>query len=218
MVTGDRGRLGIIKRSKEVSTAVVIRYADVRNSIKASLCDPVNEKRLLAAARDMFEQKSEDIALSDFVRDDSLKSIDVIDAFSGMRQQIAGYDFVQAPASQPFLKISGVDIAVNCDILIHRTQKEIEQIGATLFRLTKPDDEESEKAAAKRKDMGLYAATLVYMQIAQNLKGNRTPFPALCMSLDIQNKEVFEAPSRISVRVQNIESACLFIKSMWDSV
>lgn len=218
MLAGDVGRKGIIKRAREVSTSVVVRYSDARNTLKAAICDPVNKKKIVFAARDAFEQKSEDTSQSSWTREDSAKSIDVMDAFIGMENQLAGFDFVPAPTSQDYLILGGVSVSVTCDFLTHRKIKGVDCIGGGLFRLTKPEEDESAAAKTKREDMGAYAATLVYMQIAQNLSGSRQPRPDLCWSVDVQCGDVHKAPKQVKGRVNKLEAACEFIAAMWDKV
>lgn len=218
MVAGEIGRKGIIRRSREMSTAVAIRYSDARAALRAALCDLVNERRIIGAARDLFEQKSEDGSLSTWSRDDALKSVDVMDSFMNMRNQLVGFEFVEAPQSQPYLQIGGVSVSVNCDILIHRNIKGTASIGSGLFRLTKPEEDETDAAKAKRHDMGAYAATLVYMQVAQNLSRKREPHPDICWSIDVQCGEMHKAPRNYRTRANNLEGACEFIAAMWDRV
>lgn len=216
MVSGDTGRIGIIRRARDSTTPPRTRYKDARTAFKAALIEPTREKSILSSARAALEQKSVDPAGTSFTRDDADKSVDAIDAFQGMRNQLAGYDYVQAPKSQRPLILAGVEVSVYCDLLIHREQKGVEQIGALLFRLTQPEEDETEKASDKRRDMGLYAATLVQMQVSANLAGNRTSLHSLCWSVDVQNSEVYVAPRTFLTRAKAIENACRFIKAMWN--
>lgn len=218
MVSGDLGRIGIIKRSKESGTAQRTRYRDVKAVLRNALTDPARERTILADATGTFEQRSNDPSLSNFARDDAAKSLDVLTAFRGIRNQLAGYDYTMAPIRQPHLLISGVKVFVTLDLLIHRSRGDAEEIGGLMFRLTQADDEETDDAAAKRRDMGAYAATLVRMQIAENFAGNRLPAYQLCWSVDVQSGEVHIAPRTFAQRARNIESACLFIAAMWDRV
>jgi hypothetical protein len=216
MVAGDTGRIGIIRRARESNTPTRTRYRHARKALRSALCDPVREKSILAAARAALEQMANDPSGTSFTRDDAEKSVDVIDAFTGMRNRLAGFDFVASPKSQLPLILSGVEVSVHCDLLIHRDMKEVPQLGALLFRLTQSEEEETEKAADKRKDMGLYAATLVHMHATANLAGNRTPFHQLSWSVDVQNGEVHVAPKTYLTRAKAMENACRFIAAMWD--
>lgn len=218
MLAGDLGRIGLIKRSKEKKTAVAVRYSDARTSIALSLCDPIKGVQIAAGAREGFEQKAGDSALSPWVREDALKSIDVIDAFLLMRNQLAGIDFVAAPQQQSPLTLSGVAVSVNCDVLIHQPIKGAECVGAALLRLTKPDEDETDSAKSKRHQMGRYAATLVLMHVSQHMGGNRQPHHELCWSLDVQTGEIHKAPKTTKALVSKLEAACSFISAMWDRV
>lgn len=218
MVAGDVGRRGIIRRAREVSAAVVVRYGDVRAGLQSALCDAVNERRILASTRGALEQKANDTAISAWAREDALKSLDVLESYAAMRNQLAGNDFVPAPARQPLMRIAGVDVSVNCDVLTHRDHRSVPSIGGVLFRLTKPEDEESEATRARRLNMGAYAATLVFMQVSANLSGERDPRPDLCWSVDVQHGELHQAPRNYRTRASNIEAACEVIAAMWDRV
>lgn len=217
MVATDTGKIGIIKRARESTTPVRTRYKDARTAIRTALCDPVGEKRIIAVAHNALEQKTEDYALSNFSRDDAQKSIEALTAYGVIRNQLKGYDFVPAPTKQPKLILSGVEVSVHCDVLVHRTAKGIDQIGAALLRLTKPEDEETERAADKRKEVGLFGATLVHMHLAKHLAGDRVPTFGLCWSVDVQNGEVHAAPKNYLSRSTNLENACRFISAMWNS-
>lgn len=65
MVATDTDKIGIIKRARESTTPVRTRYKDARTAIRTALCDPVGEKRIIAAAHNALEQKAEDYALSE---------------------------------------------------------------------------------------------------------------------------------------------------------
>ena len=196
MVATDTGKIGIIRRSRESGAPIRSRYKDARTAIRSALCDPVAEKRILAATKNALEQRSEDPSQSDFARDDAEKSFEALAAFADIRNQLAGYDYAPAPKSQPKLILNGVEVSVQIDVLIHRSYRGAEQVGAALFRLTKPEDDETDKAADKRRDVGQYT---------------------LCWSVDVQNGEVHAAPRNYLTRATNLENACRFIRAMWDT-
>jgi hypothetical protein len=123
IVSGPTGQVGIIKRAKEKRTAVAVRYTDARDAIAASMCNPVKGKQIAASAFFSFEQKAADPSLKPWTREDASKSLDVMEAFGKMANTFAGFDFKPAPVKQPFLKLGGVSVSVNCDVLIHRTVK-----------------------------------------------------------------------------------------------
>ncbi|WP_155942497.1 hypothetical protein [Rhodomicrobium vannielii] len=218
MISSETAKIGILTDAKYSTPPKRIRYSDVRIALRSALCDPASEKRILAAARSAFEQKADDPSSSDFAQDDASKSLDVLDAFSRIRNQLAGYDYKLPSRSQPRIIVNGVEIAINCDVIIHREYRGVEEIGAMMFRFTKPDEGESDSAASKRKEMGVYAATLVHMQVAANLAGNRTPSYKLCWSADVQSGEVHVAPKNFKMKAANIENACRFITALWEDL
>ena len=93
MVSSDTGKLGIITRAKNQSSAVVIRYADLRSGIRAAMSDAAQEKKVLATLKTALEQKSEDPALTPYARDDAQKSLEALECFHLMRNQLAGFDY-----------------------------------------------------------------------------------------------------------------------------
>ena len=217
MVASETGKIGIIKRSHESVTPPRLRYSDARRTIRAFVGDPRRDKRVLHAARTTFEQRASDLSQTAFVRSDAEGCKDVIDHFLTMQNVLGGYDFVPAPQRQAKLSLGGVEVSVNVDALLHRTKGATEQIGGALFRFTKAEDE-SDNAAGKRREMGLYAATLALIQVQRNLKGNREPHHQLCLSVDVQCEEVHVAPKAYTTRIQNLENACRFIAAMWGRV
>lgn len=193
MVAGETGKIGIIRQSRDAETATVVRYSGVREAIKEYLCDPARTPRTLAAARVAFEQKAADTALGNWAREDARLSVDVLDALARMENQFSHMRFVAAPERQPKLTLSGVAVSVRLDVLTHRERAGRDEMGGILFRMTKADDE-TEGAAAKRREMGGYAATLALMQAARALSGNRQTHHQLCASFDIQCRDVHVAP------------------------
>jgi hypothetical protein len=61
------------------------------------------------------------------------------------------------------------------------------------------------------------AATLALMQVQTNLANGRIPHHQLSASFDIQAGDVHYAPQRYTQRAQNLENACRFIASIWES-
>lgn len=218
MVTAEVGREGIVKAAKYPKKPLVIRYRDARLAIKRAMCDIVNERRIINEARNELAGRVEEGTASDFSRDDAAQSIEALDAYLALRNQFVGFDFVQAPTSQPKLEISGVNVSVTCDVIIHNEVRGIPYMGAALLRMTKPDEDESDRASEKRNEMGKYAATLVYMQ-AKNLNlEDRKCKPDLCWSVDVRSRDIHKAPASIVRRIGNIEAACRTILDIWNRV
>jgi hypothetical protein len=165
----------------------------------------------------MLKQKSEDPAISAFWQEDAKFSIEVLHAVQRMANQLGPFDFVAAPREQPKLIVGGVEISVWADLLVHGMAKGQEQIGAAVLRMTQ-DDAETDAARERRRNMGIYVASLARLHIEQNLSSDRAPANRLCMSVDIQHGEIFVAPNANSRRMNDIENACHFIAATWPNV
>ncbi|XYK81741.1 MAG: hypothetical protein ROO70_05870 [Labrenzia sp.] len=217
MVSSDTARMGILRRAKVPQTPPIIRYRDVRPAICGYLSDQNRSINRLVDAEQMFQQRIDDPATRDLQRDDARHSIDVLHALQGMNNQLAAYDFHQAPRDQNKLNIAGVEVSVRADLLVHGSTKNTEQFGAAVLRMTM-DDAETDAAKQKRKEMGLYVATLARMHLDQNFESNRQAANKLCMSIDIQHGEVFLAPNANTRRMNDIDNVCQVISALWPTL
>lgn len=147
-------------------------------------------------------------------RDDAAKSMEVLHAVQGMQNQLATYSFAPAPTKQAKLSLAGVEVSVYVDMLVFGASKGEDQIGAALLRMTQ-DDASTDAAIDKRRQMGLYVATMVRLHVDQNIRGNRTAANRLCLSIDVQHGEVFVAPNANTRRVNDLTAACQMIAALW---
>lgn len=210
MVSSTTAQLGIVKRAKTPIIPPVIRYKDARPAITAYLTDPAKKLNPLVTAEQMFQQRVADMSESSLRRDDAAKSIEVLHAIQGMQNQLSTYNFALAPAKQGKLVLSGVEVSVYADMLVYSK----ENIGAALLRMTQ-DDASTEAAIEKRKQMGLYVATMVRLHVDQNIQTDLKPANKLCMSIDVQHGEVFVAPNSNTRRVNDLTAACQMIAALW---
>ncbi|MDP6474105.1 MAG: hypothetical protein QF894_04265, partial [Alphaproteobacteria bacterium] len=89
--------------------------------------------------------------------------------------------------------------------------------GAAVLRLTQAGGE-SEAAITRRREMGVYVATLARLHAEQNLRLDQPISNRLCMSIDVQHGDFFRAPDANTRRMNNLENACRFIAAMWNTV
>lgn len=218
MLSSTTGQIGIVKRAKQPQTPPIIRYKDARGPIKTYLTDPARNLNPLIVAEQMFTQRAADLSESSLRTDDAEKSIEVINSIQGMANSLGQYNFQPAPSQQSKLNISGVEVSVRADMLVHGQSKKVEQIGAAVLRMMTQDDSSTPAAVEKRKQVGLYVATLVRMHVDQNITTNRTPTNKLCMSIDVQRGEVFVAPNANARRIADLTSACTMIGLLWPTV
>jgi hypothetical protein len=165
-----------------------------------------------------LEQKTGDGSLSNFVRQDAQLSLGALKVFQRAdRNLLGGYSFTRAPTRQPHLMIAGVDVSINLDLMLERERNGRRERGGALLRLTKADEEETDGAAGKRRDMGLYAATLAQMQVAATLPDGCMAHHDLCMSIDVQAGEVHLAGRNFATRAARLAAECRFIAAIWDT-
>jgi hypothetical protein len=102
------------------------------------------------------------------------------------------------------------------DLALYMTSSDTARIGGAILRMTQ-DDAASAAARSRRQDMGLYVATLVQLHLDQNFSTDREISNRLCMSIDVQHGEVFQAPTANARRVNDLENACRLIAAFWPS-
>ena len=214
MVAGETGRIGIIRRSREAKPAITARYDKVREDIRAYLCDRSRTGRTLVTLRNKYEAMAENPALGNWAREDARLSVDILASLARMENKIGGSAFLPTPAKQVPLVMSGVTVSVYLNALMTRERAGVTEVGGVLFRLTKAD-EETENAAAKRREIGSYAATLAWMQIQARHTDAGQPHHQLCASFDIQCEDVHLAPRSYVTKAKELENGCRFIAAMW---
>ncbi len=217
MVSSDTARLGILKRAKNPTPPPMIRYRDVRPVIRAFLADRARDVNPLLEVEKMFEQRAEDSAYSALMQNDASNSVDVLHSLQGMSNQLVPFDFLSAPKKQAKLMVAGVQVSVYADLMVEAVIKGDKNIGAAILKMSQ-DNTETDAAKSKRRDIGLYVATLIRMHIDKNLKDDLPVANKLCMSIDIQHGEAFQAPTSNTKRQKDIESACQMIAGYWPSV
>ncbi len=217
MVSSDTARMGIIRRAKFPQKHPVIRYKDVRPVLAAYLSDAGRRVNPLVTAEEMFRQRAGDPASGPLRQDDAQKSIEVLHAVQTMGNQLKQYDFHASPPYLNKLNLAGVDISIRSDLLVYGETKGKAQIGSAIFRMTQ-DDADTDEAKEKRKDMGLYVATLALRQLSEAPPSNREVAARLCMSIDIQHGEVFVAPNANARRMNDVENACRMIAAIWPTI
>lgn len=218
MIASETARHGIVRRAREPKDYVVTRYRDVRAPLCVYLVDPGHKPAVLNQAENMFIQRIADPAESDLRRDDAKQSIEVIHSMPSMLKDLAHYQFSSAPQRQKKLTIFGVEVSVRADLYVLASNNKKNQVGAAVLRMTK-DDKTTPAAQDKRKQMGLYAATLIMMHMkVNNTHKNLVPVAKLCLAIDVQHGKVFATPTHHKKRVNDLQSACMTIAALWGHV
>jgi hypothetical protein len=164
-----------------------------------------------------LDQKLSDTSSSNFARQDARSSLTALEAFlRSERNLLSGYNFTRASARQTPLQIGGVEVNVQLDLLIQREKNGRVECGGALLRLTKADEDETDGAAGKRRDMASYAATLAQIQVRASQPDGTVVVPELCLSIDVQSGEVQPSSRNFLTRAQRLEAECRFIGALWN--
>jgi len=217
MVSSDTARVSIVRRSKFPQVPPIIRYRDVRPIVCGYLADDRRNVNPLIDAEQMFQQRSEDTAVSSMRQDDARNSIEVLHAIQRMANQLASYRFTRAPGRQTKLMLAGVEISAQADLFVTGVIRSQDHAGAAILRLTQ-DDADTEHARARRREMGLHVATIARLQLDQNLSPTLPISNRFCMSIDVQHGEFFRAPDANTRRMNDLENACRFIAALWPTI
>jgi len=218
MVSTETGKIGIIKNAIKPNTAAAAQYSHARDCIKKFLSSDNRNVADIHEKIAFLQARADNPASTPWIKRDSQYSIDALNDFLTLRNQMGGFDYIEmAQRGQPHLTINTVDVSVNLDLLSHRTYRRTEQVGGLIFRFTK-SDEKKEETKARRVDMGKYVATLAHIQVSENAAGNRTPYYGLSSAVDVQFGQAMVCPRNYTERYRNIENACWFIANSWDAL
>ena len=218
LVAGDHAREGIIRRAKEIATAPVIRYRDLRAGLSAYLGDPARPRSALATLETLLRQKATDRSGTTFTREDAQASLEALETFYRFQNQLGGYSFAQPGKWAGALAIEGLAVSVYPDLALTQSSRNGDRYGVALFRLAKGDDQESGSATTKRAEIAKYVAALAFMQASAHCVPNHVAYPGLCLSIDVQNQEIAAASRSQTQRVNNIRAACRQIVRAWNSI
>ena len=217
MVSSDTARLGIVRRAKHPQIPPVTRYKDVRAIICSYLADDNRAVNRLIQGEELFRQRMDDPAESVLRQEDARASIEVLRSVRGLANQLGQFTFRTPPARQHKLELAGVTISVRADLLVSAPIRSIDHSGVAVLRMTQ-DDATTEAARSRRREMGLYVATLARMHVEQNIAQVSPISNRLCMSIDIQHGEVFQTPDANTRRRNDLENACRFIAAIWAGI
>jgi hypothetical protein len=218
LVAGDHAREGIIRRAKEIATAPVVRYRDLRAGLSGYLGNAARPASALVALETLLQQKAEDSSSSTFVREDAQASLEALATFRRFQNQLGGYDFKVPGKWAGALPIEGLAVNVYPDLALTQAARSGNRYGVALFRLAKGDDQESESASSRRAEMARYVATLAFMQATAHCEADHTAHHSLCMSIDVQNQDITTASRSQTQRINNIKAACRQIARAWNDV
>lgn len=218
MVSSETTKLAIIRRNRYPSKPPIIPYQDAKGWLVRAWTDPQNKRRILEDAIEHFEYVADDDSVKPLKRNDARLSIDAIRAFrdSLIDFQSNRLTFVPAPRNLSPLVLEGVHVKANFDLISHATIKNKDYEGGIIFRLTKAE-EDSILAKHRREEMGHYAATIAFMQVADKTPTGREARNDITYAIDVRCGQAFSARGGTR-RMSNLKAACRMISSIWASI
>lgn len=218
MIASDLGREGIIRNARWQGTVRVVRYRSARDCIVRFLADKVRALRILAEGRAGFEAILSDPTASAFKQEDARASIVALNNFQRTWNQLGmgGLNFSPAPKRLAPIEMEGVQVGVALDSVVQVPNPD--RVGGLLLRMSRGNAGETEAAASKRREIGRYAAVLVFLCVSERLSKIGVPSAEHCFSIDAQHGEAHQAPRNYLAINDNMHAACRVIAAMWDSV
>ena len=213
-------QMGILRGAKYPTEArpLVIQYQHARRAIAGCLATPGDANRIAAQAIVSLEQKQDDPASRPLVRDDARRSIEVIRSFQATLNALGlgGIRFELPPARPPSLSINGVEISVFPDLIARVSSRSGERIGEVFIRCTIGGD--GDAAENRRADANAHLATIAHMHTVETLTALGTPHSQASLVVDVPRGRATKGPANTTLRVRNIEAACMMITAIWPTV
>lgn len=214
---GPAAQRTILRQAKHPgqSKPLIIQYQHARRPIASALQNSFEQPRILAGAIVGLEQRRDDPANSPLVRDDAMRSIEVIQTF---QRTVNSLDFGNAQFDAPInpappLSIAGVEISVWPDATTRIGSRSGERIGQLFVRCAMGGA--GEAAASRRAEANAHLATIAHMHAADHLSHLGTVHAPSSMVLDVPREHVVRGSTSIARRVANIEAACEMIAAIW---
>jgi hypothetical protein len=220
LVSTTTAQKRIIRDAHYQSRIIVSQYKDAREAITQFLASPVRDHKILERAKELLNKKAESPSTKAAMQDFYLRQVAAIEEFQrGLNQfQIGGLTF-RLPSRHRPLSIEGVDVKVTIDAIVEAVSRPGSKfIGGLILQASKGDGSGTEAALHKRKEMGLYAATLVHLYASEHLADQGEPSWRHCFALDVHKRALHAAPRTYAQRAQHISDACFQIAVMWDRV
>jgi len=153
------------------------------------------------------------------VRDDALRSIDVIEQFqrSANALDLADMRFDVAPSDSNSLDIEGVEISSWPDAIAYQTPRRGEiRVGEVFIRCAIGIT--GDAAQERRAEANRILATIAHIHASHTLSHLGEISPSASMVLDVLRGLVVRGPANATRRVANIEAACRMIAARWPTI
>ncbi|MFT6963551.1 MAG: hypothetical protein ACJAWV_003288 [Flammeovirgaceae bacterium] len=200
-------RKKIVEDAKNPSSFIVARYTEARKAISNYIAE--GDLSCLDECADFLKNK---VATSDFQKNDKKKSLEALLAIRNIDLSfLSGFEMDVYSGSNPKLQISGLDISVNPDIIIRGEHRGKKIIGAVKLHIS--------SSAPLTEEMGKSVAMIIHEFIKSHVQSaDETAHLKFCISLDIFNGRLTEAPTSVKKRLSKIGASCEEFVLRWDSI
>ena len=209
-------RTTIIREAKFPKTSQVALYREARLAVARFLCAGPDGPDHIGLAVARLAERSADPDVSSWIVDDCRRSIEVLEAFARMSNELAlgRYEFRSISGTLPHLLLSGVSVSVNIAATVHRTSRDgIHQVGGLALFLSKAmagDDASPERAAVSALLCLMFAeARLTHLGVADY---------RLCLVLNVAGGKLIAAPKGQQRRRNYLTHACAEIARAWPTI
>ena len=215
------GQEGILRQAKNPSQAkpLIIQYQHAKRCVATCLREPGRVNSHVAETTILLRQRATDTTSGPLVRDDALRSIDVVEQFQRIANVLDLEDmrFESAPGQNQPLSIEGVEIASWPDAVAYQTPRRGDvRVGELFIRCTLGTT--GDAAQERRSEANRFLATIAHMHAVQTLGHLGAVSSSASMVLDVPRESIVRGPANASRRVANIEAACRMIAARWASI
>ena len=201
-------RRQIVLDAKYPEKFIVTRYKDAREIIKQYLTNGFDEDIVLDAISgfEAIEPKND---FQEQDRDLSIASLEAL--LESDLSFLHGFEIKEHNDEKHLVKIKGVNISVNPDLIVLSENDGIVQKGAIKIHISKSNSLTDESQ--------IIVALLVhnYMESYGIKKGEAVALKQ-CISFDVFKENAISAPTAIKLRLKRIATACEEIALWWDSL
>ena len=201
-------RKKIIYDAKYPSKFIVTRYTDARDIMKTYLRNGQEEDFVLKAIEDLEKKKPK----TDFQEQDIALSIESLELLLETDTSVLeGYEVSCFEGVNELVKIVGVDVSVNPDLILTKKVGDIVNVGSVKLHLSKSNllSNESQKVVA----VMLQSFTSSYV-----VKKGEVANYKQSKSVDVFQRTIECCPTAFKLRMKNVEAACEEIALWWDTL
>jgi hypothetical protein len=207
----------IVKQAKRGPKAIMIPYTRVRNTFGEALKNGSLDSGLLNARADEIGKLE---SLNTWQQDDNVRCAEALRLLAELAPKIQcsnGKKIHRPNDAWPALKISGVRVSVQPELVFSCEHRGVKKVGAIILNTGKSESL-SLAHSNGRYTAGDYLTVLVYQMLDSRLKDWGVPLHTNCLAIDVFRRQTYSAPAAFKTLLRHIEAACRTIALQWDAL